>query len=978
MNQSSGGPVSLRAAAIILLSAALVSAQGPKSFLDGIDPKDANALLEAGGKLEGEGQASWALQCYRRILKLGDGPARPEATFRAGMIELSRKSYEEAYGLLRDAARHDHAGAKEALRKAETAETRKQVELLATARKSMEGGKYAVARKQYDDAYKLFPEKPTAAPFVPRNEVLLELSKCVDLLDDEYYRERVQSLEASIKDCKKCDQAGGFIQCEACKGKGQVRKLVTTGLQRGFVDVPCSACRMTPGDVGTGWVFCPAPCYGLQAYPSDKKLGERDRKAILDIVNKVRSVKTLSGPLASVLDSVENTLLAAEDSASLDYLRAMKARYSFSREVKDRLGAAPPGEKALAQAVPAWKSAGRDARIRANFLLSYAIEFAQWLKPFEMLRAPKKKVDFKSPPVASAMVARAVAPEILSADPEDMTSGWLAVEGTSDGYEEDSADKTKGILKVTGNVKHNVRFFIWLPAASEGIQWLEKSFWYSRLGGITKAYPFDIRARASAIPRGHRVVLAGRFLRDRLGFPRNWFEVWDVHVGLSRDGEEVLLALRDPVTVLDFRGVKGLELAGFLKVLHGIDIEWGSIDRNALLDVTADGCPVGLAIDAVAKALGASWYFEKGTVFLGGSSPRRDMEPVLAALSASGKGSVKASRSEAGAVASRPAKLPDAPRALEEMARRALGEMDYGLALECHDKLLAAAAEGSATDALARAREKIRLFHEMTRRTPVSSLVGAKDLVRLKIKNKAGDTSEQTVRVLERTPEIVKFRPSYGGVAGVKLDAIVGETKIPVGDWRTEKLRELQDRLGKVEGAAPREKVSELFLLALFAKTYAFPDQGTPLLEKAAASDEFASLLSTYFPDASRDLTAAWRRATGRDAKPAPVEPTSPSGKETSPPRVKADEPIPADPGQLLAFAKKHMDQGRAYFAQSLPGMDGARDRILLARGHLEKAREALDRLTPGASGDPSVARLRQDVSQGLQDCVKCLGFFDG
>jgi hypothetical protein len=978
MNHSSGGgKVVLRAVACFLVVASVAAAERQESFLTGINPKDGKALLEAGSKLEAEGKASWALQCYRRVLKLGDGPARPEATFRAGRIELARKSYEEAYGLLREAARHDHAGAREILEKAETTETRKQMDLLLAARKNMEGGKYAAARKQYDDAYKLYPGKPTAAPFAPRNEVLLEMAKCVDLIDDDYYREKVQSLEAGIKNCKKCETTGGFISCDACKGKGKVRKLVTTGLQRGFVDVPCSACRMAPGESGTGWVFCPAPCYGLQAYPTDKKIGERERKAILDVVNKVRSVKTLSGSLASVLDSIENTLLAVEESASLDYLRAMKPGYSFSREIKDGLGAAPPDEKALARAVPAWKSAGRDARIRANFLLSYVIEFAQWLKPFEMLRAPKKKVDFKSPPVASAMASRAAAPEILSADPEDMTSGWLAVEGTFEGYEEGGGDSTKGILKVTGNVKHNVRFFIWLPAASNGIQWLEKSFWYPRLGGITKAYPFDIRARASVIPRGHKVVLAGRFLRDRLGFPRNWFEVWDIHVGLSRDGEEVLLALKDPVTVLDFRGVKALELAGFLKVLHGIDLEWGSVDRNSLLDVTADGCPVGLAIDAMAKALGASWRFEKGAVVLGG--PPQDMEPVLAALSALNKGSVNVSRSEAGAVASRPAKLPDSPRALAEMAQRALGEMDYGLSLECHDKLLAAAAEGAETDKLARAREKVRLFHELTRRTPVSSLVGAKDLVRLKIKNKAGDTSEQTVRVLERTPGIIKFRPSYGGTVGVKPEDVVGETRISGDEWRAEKRRDLEERSRKLDRSEPREKVNELFILGLFAKTYDFRDQGTALLEKAAASDEFDWLLGTYFPGARRDLAAAWRRATGRDARPAPiVEPADPSAKQPGAPRLKADEPIPDDPGQLLAFAKKHMDQGRSYFAQSLPGMDGAKDRILLARAHLEKARDALDKLAPGRSGDQAVIRLRQDVSQGLQDCVKCLGFFDG
>jgi tetratricopeptide (TPR) repeat protein len=966
--------------ALVLATATVAAVESPQSFLAGVDSRDAAALLRAGIKLEEEGRASWALRCYRRVLQLEESPARPDAMFRAARIEIARGNYEEGYELLHDAAEKEgHAGARAVLEKAATRETKNQRDLLERARKSMEKGNAETARPLFSDAYKLFPGTPVNAPFATRRQVLLEMAKCVDSIDDAHWKSKVQPLQGKVVKCSKCGSTGGFISCEPCKGLGKIPTTVQFGRQKKTVDLPCAACRIIPEAPGTGWVFCPPPCYGLQAYPGSRKLGDRERKAVLDVLDKVRSVKTLSGPLASVLDTVENTLLQVRDSASLDYLRSIEPRYSFSREIRDRLGDVPPGEKALAAAAGAWKTAGRDVRIRANFLFSYALEFARWLKPFEMLRAPKKKVDFQSPPVASAMAAAAVAPEILSAEPEDMMSGWLAVDGVFEGYKVEGTDATKGLLEVRGSVPHNVRFFIWLPAAEAGIRWLEKGFWYPRLGGLTKSYPFDIHTRASAIPRGHRVVVAGRFLRDRLGFPRNWFEVWDFRVGLGREAEEVFLALREPVTEMDFRGVKASELAGFLEVLHGIKVEWGSIDGNARLDVSARDCPVGLAVDAVAKAFDASWHFKDGTVVLGRQPPRGDMAPVIEELAALDRGSIRASRSDA-AVASRPTReLPDSPAALEKMALDAMRRMDYGLALECRDRLLGGAAEGEEQARLARDREKVRLFHELTRHTPVSSLVGAKEVVRLGIRNRAGDTSVQTVRILERTPDLLRFQPSYGGAIGVKADQVVKETRIAGGEWRTAKRRELSERLAKAGGAGVREQASEHFLLALFAKTNGFPDEGTALLEKAIASDEFGRLVATYFPAASRDLSSAWRKATGRDVKAAP--PVEPATAATPVPGaksgVRADEPFPAAPTELAAFAKKHLDQGRACLARSLPGMEGAKEMILLARQHLEKARDALDKLPPERAADPALKLLRQDVSQGLQDCVKCLGFFD-
>jgi tetratricopeptide (TPR) repeat protein len=960
-------------AAALAAAAAITAAESPQSILAGIDAKDAKALLEAGGKLEAGGQASWALQCYRRILRLGDAPERPEAAFRAGRILLSRKDHEEAYALLREAAeKQGHAGAKALLEKAETPETRRQMDLLRAARKSMESGRHAKARGEYEQAYKLYPEKSTGAPFAPRKEVLLEMARCVDLIDDAHYQEEVKPIEGSIKDCKKCKKTGGFVECDRCKGKGSVPEEKRLGARMISVDTPCPS-----------WVFCPS-CYGLQAYSESDKVAGKERKAILDLLGRISSPGVLKGSARGALESVDNALFAAQESVTLNYLRLLKPAYSFSRELKEAFGAAPQTEKALQKALQkaatAWKSAAKDARIRANFLLNYAIEAALYMKPFEMLRAPKRKVDFAARPSAAALAPGAVPPEILSADPDDGTSGWLAVEGVFDGYKEPGSDRTKGLLSIQGGVPHNVSFFVWLPGAAAGLQWLETGSWFPRVGGLRKNYPFDVAARAAAVPRGHKVVLAGRFLRDRLGFPRNWFEVWDIQVGLSREAEAVFLALRDPVTEIEHQGMRASDLAGFLRVFHGIEVEWGPVDANTLLDVRASGCPVGVVIDAVARALGAAWRFEKGAVVLDGSaSPRGDMAPVIAKLSALGKGSVEVSRSQAQAAAPRAVKLPGAPAALEELAAKSHERMDYETALACLDKLIRAAAEGEAKWELARAWEKARLFHEMTRHTPVSGLVGAKDLFRLKIKNPAGDTYEQTVRIHARTKGSIELQPGYGARVKVSPEAVVKETGIAGDAWRAEKRRELEERLGKLDGAEPRAKVRELFLLALFAKTYGFSDQGTALLERAAASDEIAWLLSTYFPAASRDLTSAWRKATRRDAKPAPAaEPvvTEASGGSAAS-GVRADEPVPDAPGELLPFAKRHLGQGRAYFAQSLPGMDGARERILLARGHLEKARDALENLAATRPGDPEVARLRQDVREDLLVCVKSLGFFD-
>jgi hypothetical protein len=941
-----------------------------------LNPGDARALLEASVRSEEAGQLGLAERGYRQVLKLDQGTTGAEASFRLARLEIRRQRFEAGHRRLREAAARGHAGARAELEKIESVATRRQRQIVAAAEEALQAGKLAEARKLYTQAYEMAPEKPTGVPFIARQELLPLIARVVDAIDDEYLRKKAQPLERSVQACGPCSsqggsQGGGFKQCAHCEGKGFVLKRIV--LRGGRVierQVDCGDCARI------GWVFCQR-CLGLDYALDPERLSADEREAIARLVNKVRALPLLRKPLGQATAEVEDVLLRAEESAALAFLRAMTPRYTLAKEIQSTLGRPPPDAEGLEAAAGAWSNPRLGLRTRANFLLSYAADFADYLQPFEMLRGRLRKMDFAAPPNAALHLPMSpLAPEVLAAFPEEGAAGWTAVTGRLQGYSE-AGDATKGILDVQGEAPHAIRFFVWRPEAKPHLQRLEKGAWAARVAGLARAYPFDIGSRAKAVPRGRRVTLAGRFLRDRLGFPRNWFEVWSFKVGLTPQQEAAEQLLEELVDV-SFPAIEARKLSSFLNVWFGVPLALEGVDGAALLSIEAQRCPLGLLAGEVAAALETSWCFRDGKIVLAARPPRgarEDTETVLKEIVAPGAVvTVKRARAGASEPAADSVALPSGDAGLKDLLRQSSRAMRYATAARCARALAAAAAAGTERDKLERMAARLELYDELTRSVPRSSLVGAADIVRLSVQRQGSTLTRQTVRVLERGAGYLVIQPAHGGKARIERDIVKTEEPLEAVAWSAEKKAAMERQASALETAAGREKASGLFLLALSAKTNGFPEKGTGFLEKASKEDDFEWVLATYFPRRQEALRAKWVAGTGRDAPPQePVAAPAPLPASG----LRPDEPLPADPAQLLAFARRHHVEGAACLSRALPGMDEAATQRRRARDHFVAARDALDRLLASRPGEEAAQRMRRDVVLLLQNCVKEMGFFE-
>ncbi len=951
-----------------------------------VNLQDSKALLDAGTRYEERGHSAWAELCYKQILKLGERPECGEAAFRLASMDLRRGRHEKAYARLREVAgKYGHAGARALLAKAENEATRRQRQLVNDADRAFGAGKHEEARKLYVEAYDLAPDRISAAAFVPRREIVPRIARCVDLIDDASFKEKIQPVERSISACKRCAQGGGFEKCAPCKGTGIVETVIRgiSGSVRIRKD-PCGRCSEV------GWLFC-NDCYGLESATGKGKLNEREMKALAGVVNKVRALPVLRMRLDAALREVEKVLLGVDEAAALTFFRAIKPRYSLSGDLKSAIGTVPPEKDAIRQASPRWAAPADALRRRANFLLGYACDYARYIRQFDMLRAARKKDKPKlsEPPSASLhLPSEPVGPEILSAFPEQNMAAWRAVKGTLVKYTEDGDDFAKGRLHLAGDLPHNVSFCVWRPEAAKHLERLEKGTpWSARVEGLAKAYPFGVREKALQAPAGRRAIVVGRFLRDPLGYPRNWFEVWDLKVGLTPDQEKLLHALEEPVDVV-FPALELRKLASFLKVWYGVAVDLDGVDRDAIVACEAVECPIGTLLGEVARCLGCGWYARKGVVVLARDAPSgaaADAEAVLAELASSARGNVKVvvKRMEAspGTSTGAPAaaeKLPDNIAALREAISKALTEMRYGLAEKCCEGLLAKARDAEDHEKVRRLRNRLRLFQAMTESIPVSRLAGATDLSRIRIQNPAGGVHVETVRVLRRGADYLVIQPSYGGEAQVRSAWIRSEEPLGAVEWRAQKKAEMDALSAEAESATPRERVQKRFFLALAAKTNGFPELGTSFLEKAASENELEWLIATYFPARLEELRACWRSATGREAPAvaatAPVPPPENLRPGTG---LRVDEPLPVEASQLYPYAKKHLMEGRVFLSRALPGMEDAQKSRKIARDHFEAARTGLDKFLEGKPGDLDAIQLKREVTMMIQTCVKDLGFFD-
>ena len=953
-----------------------------RSRLAGTDSGDAAALLELGQWCEQKKRSSWAERCYRMVTGLArDEKNYPEAVYRIARIEIGKKLYSSAYKRLRKlTSTYTHKGATALLKQAQTETSARQRKLVAEGDKLYLDRAPAAAREKYSEAFKLLPEGASSADFVPAARVLQRLALCADRIDDAHFKEVFQPKKRSIHACRRCTRYGGFLRCTSCGGSGAQSARVRSKI----VKVACRRCT------GVGYTFCNS-CVGMQYTTQDYKITEKERKALTKVLTKVRDKDVLDRSLAQAVKTVQRLVLETKEAATLDYFRSIRPKYTLSADLHGKLGPLPYSPAAIKGADRKWEEAKYRLPVKANFMLAFTCEFTSWLTGYDMLRARNKVSNFSEAPTLRSPPPTVLSPELLSAFPDTNTRKWLSVEGILVGHKVDPSGGNKTLVTVIGSIVHNVHFFTWLPEARTDLEHLAANGWLLKVGGLPKYYPFDIQRKLEAAPNGHKVTLVGRFLRNPLGHPRNWFEIWDLEGGFSPAQEEMYSALKEPVEI-NFPSLELKKLGSFLR-WFGLRLELQGIPGNSRLSFEARGCTIGRLLDGVARTLGSKWYYEKGRIVFSrkvSAQQAEDVKLVLARLQSEDTGKLRVrTGSRPGTRPAPPAatSLPADGSSLENLAAGALLSMDYLLAGKCYKKLEQLPEAHKRQEQVRRQRYRVALMHLLTYQTPVSQLVGASDLSEIHYRNKAGELLKRTVRILRRSTDHVWIQSGYGEEARLRLEGIEKEAMISREDWLNNKQRELQQRAADLQESASYGYLSDLFSLALFAKTNKLSKEGTRFLDSALASKDFPWLLETYFPNDQERLTRYWKKATGREealAKKAPVKKPA----ETRPAREKppasqpvkelaTNTPLPGNPKALMDYGVLHFRKGREYLSRSLPGMDNAFANKKLARDHFERAQKASQRILDLKPSDATARQLARQSSLMVHTCAKDMGFFD-
>ena len=937
------------------------------------DPSNAAALLDLGQWCETKKRPGWAERCYRMVAGLGSGERNyPEAVYRLARIEIQKKLYSSAYRKLRHLTlRFNHRAAAVLLKQAQTETSRRQRALVAEGDELYKEGEPANARLKYASAFKLLPEGASSADFVPGAKVLERLARCADRIDDAHFREVFEPKKRSIRPCERCTRYGGFLKCTSCGGDG-VQGLAKT----------CRRCTRV------GYTFCPS-CYGMQYTTEDYKITDKERKALTKVTGKVRDKDVLKRSLTQGIKTVQKLILETREAATLDYFRSVKPKFSLSAELHKKLGPLPYSPAAIKGADGTWEAAKDKLPVKANFMLAFTCEFASWLTDYDMLRARYKVTNFSEVPTLRSPPATVLSPEILSAFPDANTRQWLTVEGILAGYKADPAGGNKSNVTISGAIGHNVNFFTWLPPAKNDLEHLASNGWLLKVGGLPKYYPFEIHRKLAAAPRGHKVTLVGRFLRNPLGHPRNWFEIWDLEIGFSPAQEEMYSALREPVEIT-FPSLEIQKLGGFLR-WFGLRLELQGIPGDSRLNFESRGCTIGRLIDRIARTLGSKWYWEKGKVVFGRKISKQqaeDVKLILSRLQSEDSGELivrPGNQPAARPTPPTPTALPADGSSLANLAAGALLSMDYELAGRCYKKLEQLPEARERREQVRRQRYRIALMRELTRQTPVSHLVGANDLFEIHYRNSAGELLKRTVRILRRDKEHIWIRAGYGEEARLRRAGIEKETAISRVDWQGAKERELQKRAGELDKSGSYGYLSDLFSLALFAKTNRLSKEGTKFLDSAFGSKDFSWLLETYFPDDRVRLTRYWKRSTGRDDPLVKAEaPKKPVEKQPPPPsrprpveELATDTPLPGTPKSLMEYAVRHFRKGQQYLSRSLPGMDNALGNKRSAHDHFALAQKASQRIVRLRPTDAAGISMVRNSSLMVHTCVKDMGFFD-
>lgn len=958
-------------------------------------PNDDAACLELAGWCDQRMLVGGAKQCYENVLKRKpDGEARQawcEAAFRLAKIEIAAKRYERARGLLEDllkTCKHEarkcfREQARELFEGTQNTQTREQLRHFEKGEQNVAKRQWELARQAFEKAFKLLPTGAIDAAYIPSDTILRRIAECRRQLDESFAAKKVKR-ERSSMSCSSC--AGtGFVGCETCKstGKGKPSGVVLGGRGNNKPKAPdCGSCK------GWGYHSC-TECYGLGARSGG--ITSIEKESLRKVINKLTNLTTFNGPLKEALDQVAAAVLSdVKDGATLSYLRSIKERYALSRELRAALGSVP--RSSTDKASPLWdktkndktKDGRKGLQAKINFLLGYACELSDYIDKFDMLRLPgSKKPDFSFAAWESLLLGEPVSPELIAAFPDETRNDWTAVQGILESYVQAGE---KGIVKLRES--NDVQFFVWTPEAQDDLQELARGQWSAFIGGLPERYPFDLASKLANDERtkkDHVIRLAGRFLRNRLGSPRNWFEVWHFEIGLSRTQEQARIALARPVDDLRLSpAIPVAQVARFLRDWRDLEIGFDGVSDETPVEFTATGCPIGLLLDEIARSgLEADWYYQAGKVVFcrrAPAGPARDLKAVLRELRKLSRGELQVQRGTA-AEAPGVARLPEDPAGLRVVLRQSLETMQYDAAERCLEELKDQDKGEARAQAIARLGDTARIFHELTVRTPVSKLVGAPDLAQITYrKETSGDVVPPVlVKVVNRKGSPWRVQEAYGIEFTIDPVQFTKEPRLISGqEWRILKEKRLEQLEKDLTDASPESKASQLFILAIFAKTHGFPGKGTAYLKQAMSFDAFEELLKLHLPERFDEMSRLWRRASGREALP-PVEDPRPR-REVAVPEAPTQEPKPIPSGlpsdELLAKAKEYVELGNACYRKTLEGQ-GAQEWNKRARGHFEEAEEALRSYLEGRPDDAAAARLMRDIRQVRSDLHRGIGFFD-
>ena len=351
------------------------------------------------------------------------------------------------------------------------------------------------------------------------------------------------SLEAVPGRCGACKSDPSWQKCSECAGKGQVDRKIRKVIMRGnrrvtryeTVKKPCSNCETR------GRVVC-AKCYGLESKLPKLRGAERSRLSELSQLTLGLCQATgRDGELARVLQRVTRQVIRKEP----DSLLGLVPRYGASKGLRGKLGellSSEPDEKA----VSSWRSLGY--QIRANFLLSYAVELAQRLAALGLSRRA-----LALDPVELAQVGPLLGPAELACDPERGEEDAVAVRGLLTAalpvkkgrlacglggpgpFDQpgDTMAARRLWLGLVSGADHDLAVYAWTPRASQDLQVLSQAQGAGWMRSLLESYDFDLAARLADLingPTRHEVVLRGRLIGPRDESPRLAFEVWSLDV----------------------------------------------------------------------------------------------------------------------------------------------------------------------------------------------------------------------------------------------------------------------------------------------------------------------------------------------------------------------------------------------------------------------------------------------------------------